>query len=169
MKSKHQLSHHWPNVISHLIIGITSIGLLAAMVIGAFLSIKSEGIWIHPLWFAILAGIVLIPFASILMLAEPFGYLKEINLDDEYLHGTHIFGMAIRLHFKDISKCSKVTTTSESGLGNPAIVIRANKFPFRLVFNMKGFSHRNAEIVYEAINYRMSKARKKGKRGAPSA
>lgn len=131
------------------------------MVVGSLRLLGSESAWLNWLWLAVGFGVLLLPI-FIRLAWTPIGYLKSMELRDEYLLGKNFFGKEFRIPYARIGACRKSATTPEHGRGNPVVVVRTRQFPFHLEMNCKGYADRKVELLAMAINHRMGKrARKK--------
>jgi hypothetical protein len=152
--------HHWPNILAHFFLGIWGSAFCVFAVVGSIRLMKGESAWTSWLWIAVVFGLLVFPL-FIRLAWTPIGYLKRIDLYEEYLVGFNLFGSEHQVYYSNIRWCRKSITNPVHGRGNPVVVVRTKKYPFHLEINLKGYSHRKAELLSIAINHKMERVKSK--------
>jgi len=154
MKLKSIKSHHFPNIIAQIffgLLGVTTGSFLNYLMISKMISGYE---WIGIIWTIPLFCFMCIG-GFILLVGDSVGYFKELILDEDCISGRHLFGWKISIEYQEIKKCLSGYTSPKYGPGNQALVIRTSKFPFRYVFNKKGFEEGAALNLERSIRRRI--------------
>lgn len=168
IRVKNLKSHHFPNVVSQILIGMAGFAL-SIVFLSAFAMSNPGSQGIGTVLFTAFFGFFLISISPIVLLFDSVCYLKEIRFVEEGISGVHIFGWKVFLPYSALTRCKVGRTNPEHGFGNPCIVMRFKAFPFRAVFNMKGFEERQAQILGMAINHKAERFNRSQKRQSTTA
>lgn len=156
MRIQNRYSHHWPNLIAHMVLGLVFLAMAALLCAFPIREIRSLPQWMTWGLTAWVLGLLMAGL-GLRLLWEPLGYLQELSIEPGELRCTHFFGRVFTVGIGDILSCRKITTVRDHGSGNPCLILRINRFPFRLVLNLKGQSHRRAETFCTAINHQKTR------------
>jgi hypothetical protein len=155
MRIRFRNTHHWPNIASHTVLGLCFIAMSGLLIAFPIREIDSSDQWVTWGWVPLILSLV-VGGLGFRLLWEPIGYLQEITIEPMTLRCTHFFGKPLYLSYKDIESCTQITTNPDYGSGNPAIVLRVSKYPYRYVLNLKGHQNlRRIELLCIAINHKI--------------
>jgi hypothetical protein len=155
LQAKSIRTHHYPIVLSQIAFGLAAIALGLLMMREAAGRMPGDYPWYGGLWIVVWLGILVLFIGIRFLYMDIFGYLKEIELQEREIAGQHLFGWKVRVTYPEITSCIQTTTVTKYGFGNPAMVIRCKRFPFRYTFNMKGHADETADRLEKAVREKM--------------